>query len=85
MKCCNPFEEKGHTRSGKLRNVNAQMCLVSKNVEMRMKICDTCRIKLRKRIKNPVTTQEYEPHASSMPGDRETKYLYVDPHTALNC
>ena len=33
-----------------------------KNVEMRTKICDTYKIKLGKSIKDPETTQEYEPH-----------------------
>ena len=30
VKCYNPFEEKGHNKSVKLRNVNEWMCLVSK-------------------------------------------------------
>ena len=56
-----------------------------KNVEMRMKICDTCRIKFGKKIKVSETTQKHESHASSMPGGSETECVCTDPDTALDC
>lgn len=48
-KCCNPFTN-NLKHSGKLRNVTEWMSSY-RNIEMGMKICDACRIKLTKEFK----------------------------------
>jgi hypothetical protein len=50
-KCCNPFDiESKSKHSGKLRNVTQWMSNY-KNIEIGMKICDTCRLRLAKEFK----------------------------------
>lgn len=53
-KCCDPLKVGKH--SEKLRNVSAKMCSYE-NIKMGMKICDGCRIKLTKVLKNSASPE----------------------------
>ena len=53
-KCCDPFKVGKH--SGKLRNVSEKMCSYV-SIKLRMKICDGCRIKLTKLLKNSASPE----------------------------
>ncbi|KAJ8869332.1 hypothetical protein PR048_030907 [Dryococelus australis] len=68
VKCCNPLQETGHSKSGKLRKVTEWMCSLGlENVEAGMKICDRCRLKQ--------FAKRYEPNKNDCD--------YVDPESSL--
>lgn len=81
VKCCNPYKETIHSKSGKLRNVTSWMCSLGLNMQMGMKICDGCRIKLSKDGSSKSRQHEFE--EVSLPSTSASEN-FTDPDTSLD-
>lgn len=82
VKCCNPYKETVHSKSGKLRNVTAWMCSLEFDIQKGMKICDGCRIKLSK-DRNSKSKQHELEDLSSLPCTSATEN-FTDLDTSLD-